>query len=81
MYATGLRSPVGCLCIITAPRPKEDASAEMMVSRLGSNRARTGLLVRASLIVVKALYTRPTGSHNSLSGCMLSARLGETFPI
>ena len=55
MYATALVSLLLCFCRRTAPRPYDDTSAETVVSRLGSNAARIGLFVRASLISENAL--------------------------
>ena len=49
IYATGWSSPELCRCSKTAPRPKDDASADAIVSKFGSNNASTGLSVRITL--------------------------------
>ena len=45
MYATGQRSPVGCLCRSIPPSLYEDASAETIVSLPGLNSTNVGLSV------------------------------------
>ena len=54
MYTTGLHSCSGSLWSSTAPKPKDEASAEMDVSRLGSYKARTGLELRICFTSWKA---------------------------
>ena len=85
MYATGWRSPDVCLCIRTAPRPKDEASADNTVSRLGSYSARTGLFVRTCLTLLDDFCCGSPQIHafsltsSSLMGCVISARFGENL--
>lgn len=73
-----------CLWSSIAPRPYNEASAEMTVCWLGSNTARSGAGVRRHLISFKADHLGSTHTHalffpnSSWSVLVVSARYGET---
>ena len=86
-YATGFQSLSPWRCIKTAPRPKEEASADTFDFAFGSYSASTVGFVSSSLRALKARSWFAPHSHarlmlsSSRRGLLISAMLGENFPI
>ena len=87
MYATGLYSCSVSLWSSTAPNPKDDASAEMAVSRLGSYKAKTELELSDCFTSWKACSCVLSHAHllllfrRSRRDFVVSARLGANLLI
>ena len=87
IYATGLSSPVFCVCSSTAPTPYDHASANTMVFSSGSNSVKTRLFVRSSLALLNACSCGFPHAwvflfmSSSLSGCVTSVRFGANLLI
>ena len=85
MWVIGLVSPLGCLCLSTAPNPYEEASEETMVSLPDSNSANIGLVLRCCLIRSKDFRCSSPHSHSffivkrSLIGLALSDNCGQNL--
>jgi len=62
------------LCRITAPKPKEDASADILVSALGSFNVRSGIFVNTSFKLIFCLNyfykTTKTAIIETIKICM-----------